>query len=153
MPAPAPMPAPSVARVPLMPGERVLYFRKPDLGMARIWYFLGGIVLLPVLVGVYLLYVGICFEEKANHYWVVTNMRIFTVNARGKILEQIGVPEITDLVHRVGAGTNSLIVHSQRQFIMFRMQEQHDIPRLKPLLGNLKNPHFVQQAPAVPFEP
>lgn len=153
MPGPAPMHAPTVARVPLMPGERVLYFRKPDQGMARIWYFIGGLVLLPVLLGIYLFYVGICFEEKENHYWVVTNLRVFTVNARGKILEQIGVPEITNLVHRVGAGTNSLILHSQRQFISFRMQEQHDIPRLKPLLENLRNPHFLQQAPQAAFEP
>ncbi|MBX3207325.1 MAG: hypothetical protein KF764_19920 [Labilithrix sp.] len=148
-----PMQGSTVARVPLMPGERVIYFRKPDQGMARLGYILAGVVLLPVLLGIYLLYLGIFYEEKTNHYYVVTTLRIFTVNARGTILEQIGIPEITDLVHRMGAGKNALVLHSPRAFIMFRREEQHDIPRLKPLLASLRDPHFLQQAPSVQFEP
>ncbi len=147
------MQGPTVARVPLLPGERVLYFHKPDQGMTRIWYILVGVLLIPVLLGIYLLYVGIFFEEKSSHYWVITTHRLFTANARGKILEQVGIPEITNLVHRRGSGTNSLIVHSRHQFITFRMDEKHDIARLKPMLENLRNPHFLQQAPSVPFEP
>ena len=108
------MAPPSVARVPLMPGERVLYFWKPDLGMARVWYFIGGIALLPVLIGIYLLYIGICFEEKSAHYWVITTGRVFTVNARGNVLEQIALAEITNLVHRVRSGTNSQTVERAR---------------------------------------
>lgn len=152
-PAHAPALAPTVAKASLMQGERVLYFWKPDLGMARVWYFIGGLVLLPVLVGIYLLYVGVAFEEKANHYWVVTNMRLFTVNARGKVLEQIANAEITNLVHRVGAGKNALIVEAHPRSIMFRIDERHDLARLKPLLQSLRNPTALQQLPSVPFEP
>lgn len=144
---------PTVARVPLMPGERVLYFKKPDLGMARVWYVIGGVVLLLLLVGIYLLYVAVTFEESASHYWVITNQRLFTVNARGKVLEQIGVHEISDIIHRVGGGKNQLVVHTPRSFITFRQEEQHPIQHLKALLQNLRDPRFLQQAPAVTYEP
>lgn len=148
----SPQSSPTVARVPLMPGERVLYFKKPDLGMARVWYVIGGIVLLPMLLGIYLLYVAIFFEEKASHYWVITTLRLFTANARGGVLEQVVVQEISDVVHRVGGGKNQLVVHSPRSFITFRQEEQHAIQQLKPLLQSLRDPRFLQQAPAVPYE-
>ena len=87
--------APTVARVPLLPGERVLYFHKPHQGASRLWYILGGIVTLPI-IGFYLLYVAIYYEAKASHYWVITNQRIFTANARGGILEAIRHSQITN---------------------------------------------------------
>lgn len=148
----SPHATPTVARVPLLPGERVLYFHKPPQGANRLWYILGGIVTLPMLIGFYLLYVAIDYEARANHYWVITNQRIFTANARGGVLEAIGIGEISNLVHRRGSGTNSLIVHSPRKFISFRMQEKHDLSRLKPMLENLRDPRYLHQAPSVPFE-
>lgn len=144
---------PTVARVPLMPGERVLYFKKPDQGMARAWYVIGGLVLLLMLIGIYLLYVAVFFEEKTTHYWVITNRRLFTVNARGGVLEQVGIHEISDIVHRVGGGKNQLVVHSARSFITFRHEEQHPIQQLKPLLQSLRDPRFLEQAPGVTYEP
>ncbi len=150
---PQPMAGPTVARVPLLPGERVLYFKKPDQGIARVGYILAGILTLPILLGFYLVYLGINYEEKVSHYYVITNFRIFTVNARGRILELVNVPEITNLNHRTGNGTNTLSVHSNAQFIQFRHEERHDMAVVKNLLANVRNPAFAQQAPAVAFEP
>ena len=145
-------PGQTVAGIQLQPGERVLYFWKPNKGADRFWTFVGGVVLLPLLIGIYLLYVGFNYGDKSDHYWVITNQRIFTANANGRIMKQVGIGEITRLVHRRGAGTNTVSVHGPRSFIMFRREERHDIAMLKPLLENLRNPAFLDRAPTVPFE-
>jgi hypothetical protein len=145
-------PGQTVAGIQLRPGERVLYFWKPNRTADRAWTFVGGIVLLPLLIGIYLLYVGFTYADTSNHYWVITNQRIFTVNANARVRDEIGIHEITRLVHRRGDGKNSLIVHSSRAFISFRVQERHDIERLKPFLENLRNPAFLDRVPSVPFE-
>lgn len=149
----APSAVPTVARVPLFPGERVLYFLKPNQGATRLVYFAAGILLMPILLGFYLIYVGIAFEEKQEHYYVITTQRVFTVNAKGGVLTTVPNAGITNLTHRMGNGTNTLSVSAGNTFIQFRRQEGHDMARVKEMLSLLKNPAYLAQAPDVPFEP
>jgi hypothetical protein len=147
-----PQPPPTVAKVPLLPGERVLYFKKPDQGATRIGYVLAGILLTPLLLGIWLLYVAWKFGEQQAHYYVITTHRLFTVNAVGGVMEQVDVPAISDLTHRMGNGTYELIVKSERTWLKFRREEQHDVDALKALVAGLRNPTFVAHLPNVPFE-
>jgi hypothetical protein len=141
---------PTVARVPLFPGERVLYYLRPDQTSTRIQYFLYGILFLVLIFGLYFLYLGIFFDKAESLVWVITNQRIFTVNGEGKVLEQIGNHEITTIVNR---NQNALIVHGASKLIMFRRAEKHDIQTVGTILENLRNPAFLQQAPTARFDP
>jgi hypothetical protein len=143
----------TVAKVPLYPGEKVLYFARPDQTMTRILYFVYGTLFLILIFGLYFLYLGIFFDTADSHVWVITSHRVFTVNNAGKVMTQIGVHEIQRVVNRVGAGRNDLNVHSANDLIMFRSAEKHDARIVGPILENLRNPAFVQQAPPVRFDP
>lgn len=146
---------PTVARAPLQPGERVIYFhKKMNGGSERVLSIILGIVTIPILIGIYLLYTAIRWNETVDAFYVITNQRLFTVNLLGGVREQVWLHEITNLSHRTGNGSNSLTVEgASGGSITFRHQEGHVIARLRPMLEGLRNPAFMQQLPNVPFEP
>ena len=99
--------------IPLAPGERVIYYRRIPKG--PIGTIITGIILLPFfLVGI-LLFIQAAKMRKAESYAnVITNRRLFTVNAFGKVLEQLAWTDVTGVTYyRVRRGRDHVDVRGR----------------------------------------
>ncbi len=144
---------PTVAGVPLAQGERVLYFQQADLGSTRIVFVILGILFLIIVVGLYCFYRVIVFDSKEEHFYVITNYRVFTVNKKGRVMKQIEVAKIWRVKQVVGGKDNRFEVSAGviNDEISFRASEIPDFTKLKPVLNAIRDPDAVAQLPGVPF--
>ncbi len=85
----------SVSGVPLEPGERVLYFRLVDQMGTRVSRIIVGLITIPFLVGIYLLYAVFKDWQDEPDAQAVTNRRLLSMKRNGTKLVELRWEQVT----------------------------------------------------------
>jgi len=88
--------APTVMGVPLQPGERVVYFFKPSYTGDKIAFWIVGILLLWILVGIVFIVLALMVDSRNPRAQIVTNMRVIEISGKG-VLTWIPLADVVDL--------------------------------------------------------
>ncbi|MFO0668675.1 MAG: hypothetical protein U0235_03460 [Polyangiaceae bacterium] len=142
----------TVVGAPLEAGERVIYFHRADLTSARVLYVIVGLIFLPIVVGLYFFYRAIAFASNEDHYYVITDRRLFTADLRGRVRRQYRLAQVAKVRHRMQPGNQRYEVQGPGGFadtITFRTSEKHDAARLEKVLRNLQDPDVLASLPSV----
>ena len=144
-----PQAGPTIWGVPLEYGERVLYYRRHTGSGERIFMIVMGVVLLPVLFGILLLYWGIFYEQTHERVQVITDRRILGISGTRVLKTAFSLREIERIV-RVTGKKNQYVVHGPGIKLMIFNFSDHNFAVLEPVIRQLQNPHAL---PNVQFEP
>ncbi len=74
---------PTVLGVPLQPGERVLYYFKPSYTAEKIVYWILGVVLVFILVGIVFIVLALMMDSRKPRAQIVTNQRVIEISGKG----------------------------------------------------------------------
>jgi hypothetical protein len=87
----------TVLGVPLEPGERVVFFKRVSFTGNKIGGWILGILLAPVLIGFWLIYVALNVEKKNPNAFAVTDRRVIYIPGLGKPAEIIDYRHMADI--------------------------------------------------------
>lgn len=144
---------PTVWGIPLEPGERVLYYSRKQGNGERIFMFVMGIVLLPVLVGIWLLHQAITYDKSTERVVVITDRRMLGITNAHIVLTTFRLNEISNVKRVVGAKNQWVVSGSNRGMstpVMTFDASDHPFQVLEPILRQLGNPTAL---PNARFEP
>ena len=102
---------PTVLGVQLQPGERVLYYFKPSYTADKVVFWILGILLVWMLVGIIFIVLALLVDSRNPRAQIVTNMRVIEISGKG-VPTWIPITEITDLTperQQANAGGGGLI--------------------------------------------
>jgi hypothetical protein len=102
---------PTVMGVQLQPGERVLYFFKPSYTADKVVYWILGVLLVWMLVGIIFIVLALLVDSRNPKAQIVTNMRVIEVSGKG-VASFIPLGDIADLTperQKANAGGGGLI--------------------------------------------
>jgi hypothetical protein len=102
---------PTVLGVPLNPGERVIYYFKPSYTADKVVYWILGILLLWILVGVVFIVLALLVDSRNPKAQIITNHRVIEISGKG-VPSFIPLNDIADLVperQKAQAGGGGLI--------------------------------------------
>ena len=142
-------PGPTVWGVPLEPGERVLYYKRHTGSGERIFMFAMGVLFLPVLFGLLLLYWAVFYEETHERAQVITDRRIMGITGTRKLKTVFAASQVERVV-RVTGQKNQYVLHGPGLNLMTFNYSEHHFAALEPVLQSLRNPQVL---PSVPSEP
>jgi hypothetical protein len=74
---------PTVQGVPLQPGERVLYYFKPSYTVDKVVFWIIGVILLFVLIGIVFIVLALLMDSRHPRAQIVTNMRVIEISGKG----------------------------------------------------------------------
>jgi hypothetical protein len=87
---------PTVLGVPLNPGERVIYYFKPSYTVDKVVFWILGVMLLFILVGLVFIYLALTHETRNPKAQIVTNHRVIEISGKG-VPSFIPLNDIADL--------------------------------------------------------
>jgi hypothetical protein len=77
-------PPPTVDGIPLQPGERVVYFVKPDYSFTKVSLLIFGLLFLVVAVGVFFLFARARVDRRNARSLVITTQRLLVAHGTGE---------------------------------------------------------------------
>jgi hypothetical protein len=103
--------APTVAGVPLEPGERVLYFVKPSYTTDKVVLLIFGVLLAIVLIGFIFIYLAVTIEERNPKAQALTDRRLVSVPGKGApiMIPLQYIQDITPVRQSAGGGGGGLV--------------------------------------------
>lgn len=141
----------TVAGVLLEPGERVIFFRRDFATGTRVALFFVGLLLLPVLIGVFVLYSVFANKAAAT---VVTSRRYIVIEDGKPVVMAHGQVRREERVMRVGKARGLEYIHVFDADGRRLSLNVYDDPVLRDLVNAIKDdPHAAERAPSVPFQP
>ena len=86
----------SVMGVPLMPGERVVYFYKPSYTAYKVVFWIFGVLMLVILIGIIFIVLALLVDKRNPRAQIVTNMRVIEISGKG-FVTSIPLSDAVDL--------------------------------------------------------
>jgi hypothetical protein len=74
---------PTVMGVPLQPGERVVYFYKPNYTVDKVVFWVVGILTVWMLIGIIFIVLALIHDSRNPRAQIVTTMRVIEVSGKG----------------------------------------------------------------------
>lgn len=87
----------TVLGVPLEPGERVVYFYRVKFTGSKVGGIIVGIILTPLLIGIWLIYNALNIEKKNPNAYAVTDRRLIFIPGLGKPAEVVDYRQAADV--------------------------------------------------------
>lgn len=88
--------AQTVMGVPLQPGERVIYIYKPSYTVDKVMYWICGVLLALVLVGIIFIVLAVLVDKRNPKAQIVTNQRVIEISGKG-VVQSIALSDVIEL--------------------------------------------------------